>query len=146
MKIISTKDLLDLLKPEVKLNEDKTNVVPEPIQALFEKNLPEGLTMDTVNTLDTYRGRFWEAFSQAGSEVISTEAKSNADLGAMELAVDIGQHRMSVAFARPTNENPTVKDWQSSIGFGYGVSKPDAIEKKYAKAFAKMMIDDEDEE
>lgn len=143
-KIISTKDFLDLVRPEVKIVDQTIDVTALP--ALYEKHLPDGITMDTVKTVHTYDQRVFEAFSHATTDKLAELVKAEPELAALETSVEIEGHKMSVAFSRPVGEDINKAAWASSVGFGYGVPKPESLNKKLRGSFAEAMMATEDEE
>lgn len=143
-KVMSVNELLELVKPVLAVEEGK--LVQEPVLKVYEENLPEGITMETVGVVHKYDSRFFEAFGTAGSQLIAQRAKADADLAAEELKLDVAGHALSVAFSRPVSADATAKEWGASIGFGYGVTKPSGLDKNARKAFAAEMMAEDDEE
>lgn len=147
-KVMSVNELLELLKPAVEITDvgalSEKSVTS--LSEIYNANLPEGITADTVGIVHKYDTRFFEAYGHAGAEALATAVKSNTDLAAAELKLDLHGHALSVAFSRPVSAEATVKEWAGSIGFGYGVAKPSGLDKKARKAFADAMMGGDDEE
>ena len=147
-KVMSVNELLELLKPAVEITDvgalsEKSAV---DLAEIYNANLPEGVTTDTVGLVHKYDSRFFEAYGHAGAEALAVTAKGNTDLAAAELKLDLHGHALSVAFSRPVSAEATSKEWAGAIGFGYGVIKPTGLDKKARKAFADAMMGGDDEE
>lgn len=157
-KVTSIKELSALIDaiegPTVVLNED-LSLKAEPLQKLYEETLPTTkindleyrFTLEDANALRQHDANFLEVYGGIASGVIVDRAKADKDIGALDLKLDIGNASFSTVFARPTGDEPTKKEWEASIGFGYGVPKSKALEGKLRKGFASaMMADDEEDE
>ena len=64
------------------------------------------------------------------------------------MTLDVGKTTFSTAFARPTGDNPSQKEWAASIGFGYSTIKNKSLEGALRRDFAKgfLEVEEEDEE
>lgn len=162
-KIVSVKELIaainaDAVKPV--LNDENTDYTDECKTALvaeFEQKMPfikvtpndkgeHQLTVDNMNTLDKYRANFHEALGTVSSTLIAQAAKKDPEIGAMELQLNVGDTTFSTAFARPTGDNPSQKDYAASIGFGYSTPKNAALGGKISREFAKQFLESDEEE
>lgn len=167
-KLLSVKELIasinaDAARPE--LNEEKTAYSDASVTHLtqqFEQSMPfikvepndkgeHQLTIDNMNTLDKYRANFHEALGTVTAPIIADAVKSDPEIGAMELQLKVGETTFSTAFARPTGDKPSQKEYAASIGFGYSTLKNSALGGKIAREFAKNFLetdtdDEEDEE
>ncbi|ANZ48286.1 hypothetical protein ASESINO_273 [Erwinia phage vB_EamM_Asesino] len=158
-KVTSIKELSALIDaiegPTVVLNED-LSLKAEPLQKLYEETLPTTkindleyrFTLEDANALRQHDANFLEVYGGIASGVIVDRAKADKDVAALDLKLDIGNASFSTVFARPTGDEPTKKEWEASIGFGYGAPKSKALEGKLRKSFAAAMMagDEEDEE
>lgn len=146
-KVMSVNDLLALMEGKLEINEG--GALTETSQAglveIYNGNLPEGITPEIVGSVHKYDSHFFEAYGTAGATAMAAAAKSNADLAAGELKIDVHGHAMSVAFSRPVSAEASEKEWRSAIGFGYGVVKPTGLDKKARSLFAKLMTEGDDE-
>ena len=146
-KVMSVNDLLALIEGKLEVTEG--GALAETSQTalvdVYNGNLPEGITPEIVGTVHKYDSHFFEAYGTAGATAMAKAAKGNADLAAGELKLDIHSHAMSVAFSRPVSAEASEKEWRSSIGFGYGVTKPAGLDKKARKLFADLMTEGDDE-
>lgn len=147
MKVMSVNDLLALMEGKVEVTEGGalSETSSAGLVEVYNANLPEGITAEIVGTVHKYDTHFFEAYGHAGATAMAGAAKTNADLAAGELKLDIHGHALSVAFSRPVSAEASEKEWRSSIGFGYGVAKPASLDKKARKLFAELMIDGDDE-
>lgn len=159
VKVTSIKELNALIEaidgPTVVLNED-LSLKAEPLEQIYVDTLPlikvgetdYRLTLDDANAVRQHDANFLEAYGGIASGVIVDRARADKDIAALDLKLDIGNASFSTVFARPTGDEPTKKEWEASIGFGYGVPKSKALEGKLRKGFASAMMasDEEDEE
>lgn len=106
------------------------------------------LTIADMDTMDTYRANYHEAFSSITKDLVGEEARKDPELGAIELSLDIGKTTFTTAWARPSGDKPTQKEYAASIGFGYATPTNKALEGKLRKEFAKgfLEVEEEDEE
>lgn len=146
-KVMSVNDLLALMEGKLEINEGGalTETAQSGLVEIYNSNLPEGITPEIVGSVHKYDSHFFEAYGTAGATAMAGAAKSNADLAAGELKLDIHGHAMSVAFSRPVSAEASEKEWRSAIGFGYGVIKPSGLDKKARKLFADLMTEGDDE-
>lgn len=164
IKITSAKDLIAAINADAKaglVELDKENdYSPESKAKLvgeFSNGMPfikvepndkgeHQLTIDDMNAVDKYRANFHEALGTITAPLIAERAKNDPEIGAMEVKLQVGDTVFSTAFARPTGDAPTQKELAASIGFGYSTVKNKGLEGKVRKDFAKLWLEQEDEE
>jgi len=163
-KVVSVKDLIAALNADAaegKIELDKEfDYSPESKAKLvgeFSKAMPtikvepnekgeHQLTIDNMNTLDKYRANFHEALGTITAPLVAAAAKADPELGAMEAKLEVGDTVFSTAWARPTGDAPTQKEYAASIGFGYSTPKNSALGGKIAREFAKNFLEQEEDE
>ncbi|QQO90750.1 hypothetical protein pEaSNUABM42_00265 [Erwinia phage pEa_SNUABM_42] len=165
-KMTSVKDLIADLNAGAKTELVERRLTEESVTNLvrgFEEGTPtikvtpnekgeHKLTIADMDTMDQYRANFHEAFGSITKDLIGEEARKDPELGAMEVTLDIGKTTFSTAFARPTGDAPSQKEWAAAIGFGYSTIKNKALEGALRRDFAKGFLeveegeDEEDEE
>lgn len=163
-KILSAKELIAAINADAKSvaldsdnqlrPEDRVHLVSQ-----FEKGAPtivvtpnekgeHQLTIENMDTIDTYRANFHEAYGSITKDLIGEAVRKDPEIGALEVDLEVGKTKFSTAFARPTGDAPSQKDWAASVGFGYSTVSNKALEGKLRKEFAKsfLEVEEEDEE
>ncbi len=144
-KICSVKNLIAGL--DKKFTLDDTNIFngAEAVTQVYVDNLPEGITVETVSTVNDYNKNFLEAYAKTSAPFIIEQAKANPELAALELITEIGGTAFTTAFSRPTGEEPTLNDWAASLQFGIGVPKPLTLDTSLRKKLAKGFLEEDEE-
>lgn len=145
MAKLTSKNVKEKLAGQIGFNEDLT-LIQEPIFAVWQENLPEGLTEDLVKAAHNYRKTFLDGYVQAAGDVIVNEVQKNEAIESLSAVLDTPDVNFEVHYTKPQNENPTLKDHEASWGFGYGVAKTAALEKTHRKALASRFLLEEDAE
>lgn len=144
-KIPSVKHLITELDQKFTLDDSNMFTGAEGIAKVYEDNLPEGITLETVSTVHDYNKNFVEAYAKTAAPFIIEQAKGNAELAALELSTEVGGTVFTAAFSRPTGEEPTLNDWAASLQFGIAVPKPTTLDTSLRKKLAKGFLEDDDE-
>lgn len=144
-KIPSVKHLISELDQKFTLDDTNAFTGGESIAKVYEDNLPEGITIETVTTVNDYNKNFVEAYAKTSAPFIIEQAKANPELTALELATEVGGTIFTAAFSRPTGEEPTLNDWASSLQFGIGVPKPTTLDTSLRKKLAKGFLEEDEE-
>lgn len=162
-KINSVKDLIAAINKDAKepivLNEENTYSTESETKLIaeFAEGMPlikvepndkgeHKLTIENMDSLDKYRANFHEALGTITAPMIADKAKADPEIGAMEVKLKVGETTFSTAFARPTGDTPSQKDLAASIGFGYSTVKNKGLEGKVRKEFAKLWIEEDEDE
>lgn len=144
-KIASVKHLVAELDQKFTLDDNNLFSGAESVGKVYTDNLPEGITVETVTTVNDYNKNFLEAYAKTSTPFIIEQAKKNPELAAIELATEIGGTIFTSAFSRPSGEEPTLNEWAASIQYGIGVPKPATLDTSLRKKLAKGFLEDDEE-
>lgn len=162
IKVMSNRELFEVLSAEVIKVDDHNVLDQEPIKAIYADVTPTlsivipedhkgskldyKLTVDDLDGINKFNSNFLEVYGKSASAKIGELVRDNKDIAALDLTVSCGTTEFSTVFARPTAEEPTEKEWAASIGFGMSHPKSKALEGKIRKEFGKSFFEEEDEE
>lgn len=144
-KISSVKHLVAELDQKFTLDDTNLFSGQEAVSKVYVDNLPEGITVETVTTVNDYNKNFLEAYAKTSTPFIIEQAKANPELAAIELATEVGGTIFTTAFSRPTGEAPTLNEWAASIQYGIGVPKPSTLDTSLRKKLAKGFLEEDEE-
>lgn len=106
-------DVLALSKTiEKSMGIDKKTGIVTTETDIYEKTLPEGLTLDVVNAVESHNGKFIAASAHAIGNIAISAMKSNKDLETAETVVKMaGKNSLGLNVDRTrTYPNPQDKD------------------------------------
>lgn len=112
--------LADELKPIIVLDET-TGVAEAPgAEDIFAKHLPEGITVDTVKTVQDSLLTYAAAQTLANGEVQRDAMVKNKDLASGSLSTKIGYSKIESSYHRKKSGTAMGKPWEK-----FGVSNTD---------------------
>jgi len=163
IKILSEKELINALSAvdNIIAVDENNKLVEAPLNDLYGTLLPTlnltvpedhkgkleyQLTTADMDGIDKFKANYLGAFGTLAATHVGELARGNEEIAALDLTHTAGSTQYSTVWSRPTNETPTQKDYNSSIGFGMSSPKPKSLEGAVRKAFGASFFETEDDE
>lgn len=93
----SVQELAKSLKKDLKHSDTGVGELPKDI---YEKHLPEGLTMDTIKKFQSHNSDFLAALSLANGESSAALMKKKKDLASTNIEIKVGKDTMGCVYTR----------------------------------------------
>jgi hypothetical protein len=109
------------IRKDLKVNEKGKTELPDD---LYEKHLPEGITMETVNRIHAHNCKFFPAVLEAFGDASESALKKNRDLDRTSMQINAGEGGVfSAQYARSVKRPVTGDDGKVSSEMVYGDMK-----------------------
>ena len=99
-KVLSAADLSTKLAENITI-DDQNKVVLKDGGKIWAEHLPDGVTVDQINALSDYRGKFTQAIATSVGKAVVEHAKTHDDVAHMEFLLETPDVDFGFGFARP---------------------------------------------
>lgn len=133
-----TKQIIEGLESITSINSDTHEVIVDDFSAnVWEKYLPDNITTDIVNDLNTYRKDLCVATTDVFGRMITDHAIANDDLGKMDVRVESPDIDFGFSYARPSVDKPTARHHRNAIN-SYAAIRHDSLELEVLDGLASL--------
>ncbi|MBB5409305.1 hypothetical protein HDG34_003246 [Paraburkholderia sp. HC6.4b] len=139
------------IRKDLKVNEKGRTEVPDD---LYEKHLPDGITIETVNRLHEHNRTFFLASLEAFGEVSESALKKHKDIDRTSMQINAGDGaRFSAQYARSVKRAATGEDGKVGSETTYGAltgkyvikggnaDDYNAVKERFAKQAKKLFAE-----
>lgn len=94
---------------------DGATATAKNAEQVFNDNIPDGLTRETIDKSNEYQREFHAAITEAALPKMVEGMKSDTKLGLMALEANIGDRNYGVVLTRPVCDNPSQQNYADGI-------------------------------